>query len=590
MEQAFSMLQKRMLAVAGLFLGGLGVEQFIQKVTRLNTALANTSGTLGVQAGTLRAYQQAAERFGLSGDAVTSGFGAITQQRSTFINTRQPGGIQRFQYNVNAGAGRTRNPLSVTNPDQTLMSDEEVTRRLSRWLEIETKAGRGVTGQAALRDIAGLPQEFVQFLAKGPKEIDRVLAETKKLAPTNAEIENFKKLNEAFESSSQSAQRLATILAGMIAPKLIEFFDSLGKAITVTNALITGDKDSKAQAKLLGDLAQKKKLDDFVDLLNKRGVAIPEGTRKEQERLADEIKKLRETLQRGGLQKSEFLGSGFNQNNVIPAMFSGGGARFGGGFGGRFGGGSGGGGVTPDVGAAKTGKLSGSRIAVAKAAMIAQLQAEGVPEANLDAAASALIGQALAESNLNPNAVHDGGTGYGIYGAGHGRATAMLDWLKKNGYSRNSLEGQAKYMAHEAMSGRYGPSRRALMGATSDNLPSVNHVLTDNFESPRVRNYGPRFNAARGALRVRPAGSNAIVNVPLPRPHPLGSNEVSMLMDGARFGGVLGAGGARQYDQSMTVGDVHIHTAATDARGIASSIRPALERFARVTSANNGPA
>ena len=34
----------------------------------------------------------------------------------------------------------------------------------------------------------------------------------------------------------------------------------------------------------------------------------------------------------------------------------------------------------------------------------------------------------------------------------------MLDWMQANGYPQNSLEGQMRYMAHEAMTGGYGPT------------------------------------------------------------------------------------------------------------------------------------
>jgi hypothetical protein len=98
-----------------------------------------------------------------------------------------------------------------------------------------------------------------------------------------------------------------------------------------------------------------------------------------------------------------------------------------------------------------------------------QLRLEGVPEDHLDAAAAALVGNAIAESQLNPRAVHDSGTGYGIYGARLGRNTRMQAWLTAHGFARDSLEGQQRYMVHEAMHD-YPVSRRALMNATD---PSV---------------------------------------------------------------------------------------------------------------------
>jgi hypothetical protein len=117
-----------------------------------------------------------------------------------------------------------------------------------------------------------------------------------------------------------------------------------------------------------------------------------------------------------------------------------------------------------------------------------ELRRHGVPEANVRAAAAHLVGQAEMESSLNPNAVHDNGTGFGIYGAGHERRDAMLGWLRANGYDRNSPEGQMRYMATEAMSGRYPKTRSILLGASPDSLARDSYAITGDFERPAVIN------------------------------------------------------------------------------------------------------
>jgi len=130
------------------------------------------------------------------------------------------------------------------------------------------------------------------------------------------------------------------------------------------------------------------------------------------------------------------------------------------------------------------------RIAIAKKASQDQLRKEGVPEKHVEEASNLLIGQALSESgSLNPLESHDGGTGLGIYGAGHGRKTAMLNWLKDNGYPVNSLEGQAKYMAHEAMTGGYPRTKNILLNADPANRATNTPVITGEFEAPAVTNY-----------------------------------------------------------------------------------------------------
>jgi hypothetical protein len=168
------------------------------------------------------------------------------------------------------------------------------------------------------------------------------------------------------------------------------------------------------------------------------------------------------------------------------------------------------------------GEFNSGKTTTAKAAFMDQLRKEGVPEGNIEHAASLLTGQAIAESGLNPNASHDGGSGYGIYGAGKGRRTSMLNWLASNGFAANSLEGQAKYMAHEAMTGKgYGPSRNALMTAGPNNMESGTRTLTHNFESPSIENWGARLKNSMTALKAGhgqaqgapPAGSNAASGV-----------------------------------------------------------------------------
>jgi hypothetical protein len=136
-----------------------------------------------------------------------------------------------------------------------------------------------------------------------------------------------------------------------------------------------------------------------------------------------------------------------------------------------------------------------------------QLRKEGVPEESIRPAAALLVGNALAESGLNPETVHDNGTGYGIYGARLERRERMFSWMEKNGYARNSLEGQTRYMAHEAMS--MDSVAPLLRGASADNLMSNSAPFTRAFENPKVvNNRTGDVRAAYGAVGAGPTASN----------------------------------------------------------------------------------
>ena len=193
-----------------------------------------------------------------------------------------------------------------------------------------------------------------------------------------------------------------------------------------------------------------------------------------------------------------------------------------------------------------------------------QLRREGVPEDQLRTAAAHLVGQAHMESGLDPNKVHDGGTGYGIYGArdpggrGKQRRSEMLKWLRANGYAPNSAEGQMRYMSHEAMTDpSYRATRGVLMGRGTGNVEVDTNTITRNFEAPAVINR--RSGAVRNALRIGPSevpsgSAGADENGFFPNGAPRALKPLSMADDASVPGqvmGRIGPAGARAGDAMM---------------------------------------
>jgi hypothetical protein len=192
------------------------------------------------------------------------------------------------------------------------------------------------------------------------------------------------------------------------------------------------------------------------------------------------------------------------------------------------------------------GEFRSERTAIAKLAAMDQLRAEGVAPEHVDEAASLLVGQAIAESGLDPNTVHDGGTGYGIYGAGRARRTRMLNWLAQNGYARNDLSGQMRYMAHEAMTdSTYAASRDALMNASPNNFEHGARVLTNNFESPRIENWGVRLKNAFTAHRTKVETQNAAMHGEALRKHFGHPKFDGSLLKNGKASGLLGPGSTK---------------------------------------------
>jgi len=112
---------------------------------------------------------------------------------------------------------------------------------------------------------------------------------------------------------------------------------------------------------------------------------------------------------------------------------------------------------------------------------------QGITPEHLHAAAAIMVGNASAESELIPKTVHDSGTGYGIYGARLDRRTKMFSWLARNGYDKDSLVGQTRFMAIEAHN-RGGAGWKRLEEATPGNMGPGRDSFTHYFEGPAVDN------------------------------------------------------------------------------------------------------
>ena len=220
-----------------------------------------------------------------------------------------------------------------------------------------------------------------------------------------------------------------------------------------------------------------------------------------------------------------------------------------------------------------------------------QLRQEGVAPEHLRAAAAELVGQAISESTLTPNLPHDGGTGYGIYGARLERRDAMFAWLASHGFSKNSLEGQMRFMAHEAMTNpRFARTREILRGATEGNIIGRTGDVTTNFEGPGPASWpkGP-FNDRRPNVgKAYRAGEEA-------KPAPVGRDKSSSLYSPRHL--ALSSLAAKQpvmtssRSNSLHVGKIEVSAGkGANADTIAAGITDALQRSTMAWLANSGQA
>lgn len=107
------------------------------------------------------------------------------------------------------------------------------------------------------------------------------------------------------------------------------------------------------------------------------------------------------------------------------------------------------------------------------------------------AAAAALVGNMYAESGYNPKAVHDGGTGYGLYGyrdptPGQGRRTNLLRFAQEQGMDPADPRTQVKFTISELQ----GPEAKA--GEALRNATTVDQAMPAALGYLRPAGYTPQ--------------------------------------------------------------------------------------------------
>lgn len=613
LEGAFAGLQKRLLGVAGLMLGGLGIEQMIQRITKLQVATANLGTTFGIQSQTFQRWGAAGERFGVPGNAIQQGLIGLQQQRFNLQNFGDPSGILSLSW----GTRGTKNPLVAQGANGQLLDPERLALNISKWLQ-----QAGPQGANALMRMGGLSQDFVTFLMQGPDKIKKVLEESKKLAPTDEEINRFKELNSAFEKASQLAQRLATIITAMASPTIIEALDNISKRLGTTMKtlkLISEGKYVDAAKNEMGygpenQLSQKEsRLKEVeAEILKQQGNKYGSTLylQKEREDLVREIRKLRETIEKNGggnptVQQQSFTTSGDNVRVWKASLGGGGGIQFWSppGIGGR-------GGSSPGYSASDDSVAAGihgsAYLAAQRAGIKAEIdrnpslreqlagmmQLEGTPLQSMESLANrfAATNAYRKKQGLAPLTVeqmlHNG-----FYGPiNRGQLPGAIAGLKRN----PRMMQRMNELIDAVISGS-----NSILGATDQGMPSDpngRHVGSDGF---RLRKGGNVFNDWGGGgghgwneqwrrETQRRVQENEAASIPLPRPRPgSGVEELhTMLNSNRRFAGL----GMSSSSNSVSVGNIHIYPPNGDPNTIAASIKPAIQRFARIASANNGPA
>jgi len=592
--EGFASLTRAAVGFFAVLVGARGMKEFIEQTTQMNVALGNFSNLVDVGPQRINAWGLAVRALG--GDA-QSAQAAFLGLNRTFQQWRTSGEISREQLRIAARAGVTLSPWDSNETQMAKMA------QILQNLRKNPKEGKGAATYAA--GLFGITDPGAIDLLERPDYQSRV-KEMEKYSPTQHEIELSQQLLESWTKLSAAAVKFGQDIFEKVEPHVNAVLNAVREILEDLDKLLpqlTTDVPHKIGRGVVRTWRRAHHRPD-ADYTGGANPDFGHGAGLTRPHVKQQVE-----LTTGGAPVSSTNPLHVVQDTPEAAPFSawdnfvgslgrglGGIAR---GVGSIFGGGGGGTANPADLPTGAASGAAGDRIKTAMAAAMDQLRKEGVPEGQLQKSAAMLVGNAIGESELNPRQSHDSGTGYGIYGARLGRRDRMLAWLKANNYPADSLEGQARYMAHEAMTDEtYAPTRAALMGGAT--LQEGTVTTRWNFESPGVPRDAERI---AGALRAYNTGPGELS-------HPMTDQErlkarvdsynkymywlrhkgdQSMNMNDVSRQSMLASGsvsGGRTTN--IHVGDVTIHSGATNSEDLARDFHKHLANTELAAMGNYG--
>lgn len=214
-------VQNRLLGIASLFLGGLGIEQFVQKVTSLTNALSRSAGALGLNAQALSAWGNVGALYGMSREGVQAGVAGLSQAVQGNRIIQNPALINRLAAMRMPNGSTMLNAMSSWFDKNGEIDQNKMIMDMSRWAQSAHQSGMP-TGMITnlLGGVPGMNQDLIQLIEKGPDSLSKMFSEMKKMAPTEKEIAAANRLTEEFARMEAMATKAGNALVEHVEPFL----------------------------------------------------------------------------------------------------------------------------------------------------------------------------------------------------------------------------------------------------------------------------------------------------------------------------------------------------------------------------------
>jgi len=209
LTDAFTTLQGKLLGLAALFIGGMGIKEWGEHVAALTNQLGRLSQQAGISAADLSAWGNVGRSLGANPGAVQSGIASLAASGN---QVRPP--VALIQGLGSMGIPVRKFSNGEFDVNGTLMA-------MSEWAQ--TQRARGM-GDAAIKGhldlVPGMNSDLETVILQGPAKLRAALSDMKKQGPSPEQVETINRLVKAWGDMAATADKLGTVLLTAVEPAL----------------------------------------------------------------------------------------------------------------------------------------------------------------------------------------------------------------------------------------------------------------------------------------------------------------------------------------------------------------------------------
>lgn len=220
-SEFLSVLQTRLIGVAAVITGGLGIEKLVTQMTKQDAATGRLAYTLNTSTQQLDKWRNAAFLVGGTSEGVT---GFITHLNDEYQNFKIHGTSQIIPY-LNALGTSFEDSAGHAKPFEQVM--REISTRVAKMNPAEARVW--------LQSI-GADEGSINLLIKGTDALDAYLKIAEKFGTlTPQQAENARKLAESYNMLSLAMTEWSRVAINAVTPALIKIQEFMTKAIADRN-------------------------------------------------------------------------------------------------------------------------------------------------------------------------------------------------------------------------------------------------------------------------------------------------------------------------------------------------------------------